>query len=126
MNTMVRSATNKCGPRAGASTANQGERREHRQAGREHVEPCRDDVSRQQREHGRREDWDDENRGYRIEHQAVPPAPRWRSSACTSTVSKRSRMRKRKMPITMNAMRIEKATLISTTSGMPVAPAAGG
>jgi hypothetical protein len=33
-------------------------------------------------------------------------------------------MRNRKMPITMKAIRIEKATLISTTSGMPLAPVA--
>ena len=51
-------------------------------------------------------------------------SPRKRSSACTSTVSKRSRMRNRKMPMTMKAIRIENATLISTTSGMPLAPVA--
>ena len=33
-------------------------------------------------------------------------------------------MRNRKMPITMNAMRMEKAMLISTTSGIPLAPVA--
>ena len=38
--------------------------------------------------------------------------------------SKRSRMRNRKIPITISATRIEKATLISTTSGMPLAPVA--
>src|ERR1022692_88153 len=41
-----------------------------------------------------------------------------------STESKRSRMRNRKIPITISATRIEKATLISTTSGMPLAPVA--
>ena len=46
------------------------------------------------------------------------------SSACTSTESKRSRIRNRKTPITMKATRTENATLISTTSGMPLAPAA--
>src|SRR6185437_3074778 len=51
-------------------------------------------------------------------------SPRNWSIAATSTVSKRSRIRNRKMPITMKAIRIEKATLISTTSGMPVAPVA--
>ena len=39
-------------------------------------------------------------------------------------MSKRSRMRNRKIPITISATRIEKATLISTTSGMPLAPVA--
>jgi hypothetical protein len=33
-------------------------------------------------------------------------------------------MRNRKMPMTMKAIRIENATLISTTSGMPLAPVA--
>jgi hypothetical protein len=33
-------------------------------------------------------------------------------------------MRNRKIPITISATRIEKATLISTTSGMPLAPVA--
>ena len=33
-------------------------------------------------------------------------------------------IRNRKIPITINAMRIEKATLISTTSGIPFAPVA--
>src|SRR6185369_15406740 len=50
--------------------------------------------------------------------------PRKRSSACTSMVSKRSRMRNRKMPTTISAMMIENATLISTTSGMPLAAVA--
>jgi len=43
-------------------------------------------------------------------------SPRKRSRACKSTVSKRSRMRNRKMPMTMKAIRIENATLLSTTS----------
>ena len=51
-------------------------------------------------------------------------SPRKRSSACMSTESKRSVIRNRKIPITINAMRIENATLISTTSGMPFAPVA--
>ena len=41
-----------------------------------------------------------------------------------STVSKRSRMRNRNTPITISATRIENATLISTTSGIPLAPVA--
>src|SRR6185437_6251348 len=51
-------------------------------------------------------------------------SPRNWSSAARSTLSKRSRMRNRKMPMTMKAIRTEKATLISTTSGMPLAPVA--
>jgi hypothetical protein len=39
-------------------------------------------------------------------------------------VSKRSRVRNRNIPMTMKAMRTEKATLISTTSGIPLAPVA--
>ena len=41
-----------------------------------------------------------------------------------SIVSNRSLMRKRKTPITTSATSTEKATEISTTSGMPLAPAA--
>ena len=39
-------------------------------------------------------------------------------------VSKFSRMRNRKMPMTISAMMMENATLISTTSGMPLAAVA--
>src|SRR5206468_5263480 len=47
-----------------------------------------------------------------------------RSMAPTSTVSNRSRILNRKTPMTMKAISTEKATLISTTSGMPLAPVA--
>ena len=46
-----------------------------------------------------------------------------RTSALTSTGPKR-RECEQKIPITMKAIRIEKATLISTTKGMPLAPVA--
>lgn len=39
-------------------------------------------------------------------------------------MSKRSRMRKKNMPKRMKAISTEKATLISTTSGMPLTPTA--
>src|SRR6202043_1680227 len=89
---------------------------------RQHVEAGRDPIYRQQckeRPGGHR---DQQYGGKRIEPHRR--SPRKRSSACRSTVSKRSRIRNRKMPITMKAMRIENATLISTTSGMPLAPVA--
>src|ERR1700722_14332380 len=57
-------------------------------------------------------------------HDCSLRSPRKLSSALTSTVSKRSRMRKTKTPNTMKAIRIEKATENSTTSGMPLAPVA--
>src|SRR5580700_10131430 len=89
---------------------------------RQNVEARRDPVSRQQRQQRCREHRGQQYGGKRIEHHRR--SPRKRSSACKSTVSKRSRIRNRKMPMTMKAIRIEKATLISTTSGMPLAPVA--
>src|SRR3954470_46112 len=50
--------------------------------------------------------------------------PRCSCRRWMSTVSQRPRVRERKTPITISATRIEKATLISTTSGMPLAPVA--
>src|SRR6185437_5245567 len=82
-------------------------------------------IARQDGEHGRRAKRYQQHRGYRIEMPAAHcRSPRNGSSACTSTVSKRWRIRNRKMPMTMKAIRIEKATLISTTSGIPLAPVA--
>src|SRR5258708_5134320 len=70
-------------------------------------------------------DWNQEDSRHRIEGMhAHRRSPRKSSSAETSTESKRSRIRNRKMPMTMKAIRIEKATLISPTSGVPFPPAA--
>src|SRR6185369_1677266 len=107
----------------------QADRRQQCQETCQHIEQRRRAIARQQRQHERRDQRDEEDRAHRIELREESGerhwfSPRKRSSACTSTVSKRSRMRNRKMPITMKATRTEKATLISTTSGMPLAPAA--
>src|SRR5258707_3638538 len=88
------------------------------------IERSSQPVSRQGHEQRGRQRWNRENGGDWFEQSRHPRSPRNRSSACKSTVSKRSRMRNRKMPITMKAMRMEKAMLISTTSGMPLAPVA--
>src|SRR6185437_11118546 len=79
-------------------------------------------IAGERREQRRRRGRDQQHAGERIEGHRR--SPRKSSSARTSTVSKRSRMRNKKMPMTMKAMRIENATLISTTSGMPLAPVA--
>src|SRR5262245_49792844 len=102
-----------------------GEQRQRHQERRErdqHVEARRHPVAGQQRKHHGRQRRDGQDRSDCV--QTHWRSPRWKSSACTSTVSKRSRIRKRKIPITMNAIKTEKATLISTTSGMPLAPVA--
>src|SRR6185312_4375424 len=103
----------------------QRQRGDEAQKRRRDVDARGEPVARQDREQGRRAKRYQQHRGDRLEVPADHRrSPRNRSSACTSTVSKRSRMRKRKMPMTMNAIRIENATLISTTSGMPLAPVA--
>src|SRR5437016_7810234 len=102
----------------------QGDRSEEGQESRNHIERRRQPVARQRYEQRRRQCGNYENGGDGFERCRHPRSPRNRSSACKSTVSKRSRMRNRKIPITMNAMRMEKAMLISTTSGMPLAPVA--
>src|SRR4029077_13178754 len=89
---------------------------------RRDVEPRRRPITRQYGQQRGGEGGNQEHAGQRIERHRR--SPRKRSSASRSTVSKRSRMRNRKIPITMKAMRTEKATLISTTSGMPLAPVA--
>src|SRR6185503_9408391 len=92
---------------------------------RRNVEARGQPISRQDGEQGCRAQRYQQHRDDRFEMLADHRrSPRNWSSAPTSTVSKRSRMRKRKMPMTMNAIRIENATLISTTSGMPLAPVA--
>src|SRR2546423_1925185 len=90
--------------------------------GRGGVERRRQAVAGEPREQRRRHDRNEEHRRQHVEAHRC--SPRKRSSALISTVSKRSRMRNRKMPMTMKAIRIEKATLISTTSGVPLAPVA--
>src|SRR5207245_1684386 len=93
--------------------------------GGEHIEPGCQPVTRQKGQQGRGHGWDEEDQADSVEAQGGHSrSPRKSWSAWRSTVSKRSRMRNRKMPMTMKAIRIEKATLISTTSGMPLAPVA--
>src|SRR4029453_433038 len=88
---------------------------------RQHIKPCRKPKTRQCREQPGGDRRNKENTCERIDHRR---SPRKRSSACTSTVSNLSRIRNRKMPMTMKAISTEKATLISTTSGIPLAPVA--
>src|SRR6185437_12749616 len=103
----------------------QGERREKCREACGDVQPRRQHVSRQRSEQCRRADRNQQDRRHGIEGgHAHLRSPRKSSSADTSTESKRSRMRNRKIPMTMKAIRIEKATLISTTRGMPLAPVA--
>src|SRR6185437_4792333 len=100
------------------------ERGQKRQQARQHVEPRREPVTGKDAEQGGCCGRDRQNQGHAVEYPAHRRSPRKRSSARTSTVSKRSRMRNRNIPITMKAIRTEKATLISTTSGIPLAPVA--
>src|SRR6185437_12165273 len=86
------------------------------------IDAGRHAIAGERCEQRRRRGRDQQHAGERIEGHCR--SPRKRSSARTSTVSKRSRMRNRKMPMTMKAISTEKATLISTTSGMPLAPVA--
>src|SRR5262249_43327410 len=106
------------------ATEEQRNRGEESQESRNHIERRCQPISRQGHEQRRRQPRNHENCRDRFKHSRHPRSPRKLSSACKSTVSKRSRMRNRKMPITMKAMRMEKAMLISTTSGMPLAPVA--
>ena len=112
---------------AGRRTVDREERkrREECREACQDIQPCRQPVARQ---HGQQRRGDDRNHqdgccGIEV-RQVHRRSPRKSSRAETSTESKRSRIRNRKMPITMKAIRIEKATLISTTSGMPLAPVA--
>src|SRR5512143_2554814 len=88
---------------------------------RQYVEARSQPIAGQRREQTGSDCRNNENTCERIDHRR---SPRKRSSACTSTVSNLSRIRNRKMPMTMKAISTEKATLISTTSGMPLAPVA--
>src|SRR3954447_23631732 len=89
------------------------------------VRSRRQPVARQHRQQRRRGDRNQQDGRHRVKKRyAHRRSPRKSSRAETSTESKRSRIRNRKMPMTMNAIRIENATLISTTSGMPLAPVA--
>src|SRR5260370_28430034 len=113
--------------RSGLRSREEKERegRSERQEGRQDIEPRAEPIEGQQRQQRGCRHGDQQDGAQRVVgERAHSWSPRKRSSAWTSMVSKRSRMRNRKMPITMNAMRIEKATLISTTSGMPLAPVA--
>src|SRR6185437_4498848 len=99
------------------------EQRHRDQEGRQRgddVEVRREPIAGQRDEHGGRDQRHDED-GCERRHRR---SPRKRSSAWISTVSKRSRIRNRKMPMTMKAISTEKATEISTTSGIPLAPVA--
>src|ERR1700720_539278 len=92
---------------------------------RDNVQPRRPTIVRDQRQHACRDERNEQHKPDRIEgHRAHRRSRRTRSSARISTLSNRSRIRKRKIPITMKAISTEKATLISTTSGMPFAPVA--
>src|SRR5581483_3900438 len=94
---------------------------------RQHVEAGGQPIAGQQRQQHGRARRNEQDGGHRLDRQdggAQRRSPRKVSSASTSTESKRSRMRNRKTPITMKATSTEKATLISTTSGMPLAPVA--
>src|SRR5580704_15803622 len=92
------------------------------QQGRRDIQPRREPITRQGGQKRGRHQRNQQDRLERVEPHRC--SPRNRSIACMSTVSKRSRMRNRKMPMTMKAISTEKATLISTTSGMPLAPVA--
>ena len=112
------------GPGSGRDHEQRQRRQECREA-RHDVQPRRHPVARQHGQQRRRDDRDQQDCRHRIEGRSAHRcSPRKSSSAETSTESKRSRIRNRKMPMTMKAIRIEKATLISTTSGMPLAPVA--
>src|SRR5271166_4417798 len=102
----------------------QGGRREEGDEGGTDVERGGEPIGRQsgeQRRGRRRQGENDQSGVRRSSHRR---SPRNRSSACASTVSNRSLMRNRKTPITTSATSTEKATEISTTSGMPLAPVA--
>src|SRR5581483_6247275 len=100
----------------------QRQRREEGQQRRQYVEPRGQLVAGEYGKDRGGDRRDQQDRSERVEGHRR--SPRKRSSACRSTLSKRSRMRNRKMPITMKAISTENATEISTTSGMPLAPVA--
>src|SRR4029077_6078454 len=103
----------------------QRKRRGEAQKRCQYVQCGREAVRRHESEQPRRDGGDQQYGRHCVEAERHHRrSPRKRSSAWTSTVSKRSRMRNRKIPITMKAIRIENAIEISTTSGMPLAPVA--
>src|SRR6185295_1492017 len=103
----------------------QHQRALERQERRDGVEPGAGAVVGQQREKRGAQRRNDEDGGdHELARLAHGCSPRCWCRTWISTVSNRSRMRNRKMPITMSAIRMENATLISTTSGMPLAPVA--
>src|SRR5262249_15400182 len=95
--------------------------REGERAG-DHVDDGAQPIVGDERQHrtGDRRDQQQHLEGVGIEraHVGSRRSPRKLSSALTSTVSKRSRMRKTNTPNTMKAIRIENATENSNTSGM--------
>src|SRR5262249_48720859 len=90
------------------------------------VDPRGEAVPGDEDEDERRQQRQAEHRLQRVDRQgsAHRCSPRKVSMYCRSSVSKRSRMWKKKMPKMMNATITEKAMLISTTSGMPLTPTA--
>src|SRR5471030_1205289 len=94
------------------------------QTARQHVEHRADPVAGNQHQHHDGNRRNQENGIKRVDHSRPPCSPRNRSSALTSTVSKRSRIRNTKIPKTIKAIRIENAVENSTTSGIPLAPEA--
>src|SRR5262249_4797848 len=95
----------------------------------QHIEARAQPIAGQQRQHRGTDRRDEQDRAQRVECRieqglAHHRSPRKASRAPTSTESKRSRMRNRNTPMMIKAMSTEKAMLISTTSGMPLAPVA--
>src|SRR6185503_3463313 len=102
-----------------AAVSVDGEERYPRHEGepaREHVEHGAHAIARDAGQHHDGEPGNHQDGVERVDHPRSPRSPRNWSSALTSTVSKRSRMRKMKIPNTMNAIRIENAVENSTTS----------
>src|SRR5271165_6107077 len=97
---------------------------EESREGRGDIERGGKPVGRQSGEQRRGRQRQGEHDDRRIQRLHYRRSPWKRSSACASTVSNRSLMRKRKTPITTSATRTEKATEISTTSGIPFAAVA--
>ena len=122
---MLRSSTRIYEPVSGLRT-NSDSADDEGQEARQDVEARRRAIARRQRENhrGRRRNREDRRRRRSRSTAFIGALPGTGRAPRTSTVSKRSRMRNRKTPMTMKATSTEKATLISTTSGMPLAPAA--
>src|SRR5512135_377408 len=102
----------------------QQDRGQEREKAGHHIQSRRQPVTGKHGERGGRKCRDGQHQRGAVEEPLHRRSPRKRSSACTSTESKRSRMRNRKMPMTIKAINTEKATLISTTRGIPLAPVA--